>query len=34
MEKEKLYRKICFPYTAVVNVPSLVKHKWAKCTQL
>ena len=26
MAKEKLYRKICFPYTAVVQVPSLVKH--------
>ena len=29
MTKEKLYRKIWFPYTAVVKVPSLVKH--AKC---
>ena len=26
MAKEKLYKKICFPYTAVVKVPSLVKH--------
>ena len=26
MAKEKLYRKICFPYTAVVKVPSLMKH--------
>ena len=26
MAKEELCRKICFPYTAVVKVPSLVKH--------
>ena len=26
MAKEKLYWKICFPYTAKVLVPSLVKH--------
>ena len=26
MAKEKLFWKMCFPYTAIVLVPSLVKH--------
>ena len=26
MVKEKLFWKICFPYTAIALVPSLVKH--------
>ena len=33
MAKEKLFKKICFPYTALVLVPSLVKRA-ILCTRL
>ena len=33
MAKEKLFLKICFPYTAIVLVPSLVKRALVRITE-